>query len=141
MIRKTARGLDGELHTETHPSAMSNLQTLRRVEVLPADLSKPHKSSYDGQTVHLFWIEQGADVKTFLCEGRMVQPEEWYRESTADGQSTEALFVKLPGGHTYLGLITNHSVFEINGDPWLLVKGPLPRGTLNAAEYPRLQND
>ena len=119
---------------------MSNLQILRRDEVLPADLFKPHKSSYDGHTVHLFWIEQGPDVKTFLCQGSMAQPEEWYREGTVDGQPTEALFVKLPTGRTYQGLITNHSVFEIDGDPWMLVKGPLPRGTLESGKYPRLSN-
>ena len=119
---------------------MSNLRILRRDEVLPADLSKQHKSGYDGHAVHLFWIEQGPDVKTFLCEGKMVRPEEWYRGSTVDGQPCEALFVKLPRGHTYLGLITNHSVFEMEGDPWLLIKGPLPVGTLDASKYPKLQN-
>ena len=118
---------------------MSNLQILRRDEVLPAELSKPPKASYDGRTVHLFWIEQGPDVKAFLCEGALVAPQECYRASPVNGQEAEALYVKLPGGRAYLGLITGHSVFDFHGEPWLLVKGPLPRGTLDASRYPKLE--
>ena len=121
-----------------HLPTMSNLQILRRDEVLPAELAKPPKSSYDGHTVHLFWVEQGP-VKTFLCEGSLAAPQGWYRAGVGDDQSAEALYVKLPPGRTYLGLITNHSVFDFHGEPWLLVKGPLPLGTLDASQYPRLE--
>ena len=139
-MQKVTLAPHGEVDAKTF-SLMSNLQIIRRDQVLAAQLSEKHRSTFDGQIVRLFWIETGPDVTTFLCEGTMSQPQQWYHESaTADGQPVESLLIELPPGHTYLGLTAGLGLLEVNERPWLVAKGPLPRGTLEKNDHPRLRS-